>query len=773
VSGLTFGSVCSGIEAASVAWHPLGWRAAWLAEIEPFPSAVLAHHYPDVPNLGDMTRIAAMVRAGEVAAPDVLVGGTPCQAFSVAGLRRSLDDARGQLSLAFVDLANAIDAARSVRGEPAAIIVWENVPGVLTTADNAFGCFLAGLAGEDEALVPPGKKWANAGCVYGPQRTVAWRITDAQFFGVAQRRRRVFVVASAREDFDPGEVLLEFDGVRRDTAPSRQAGQDPAAGPAHGARIGSHWDGEFPHPTLNQSTTGASGIGMSNQALFSQRGAYLVDPALADRWPADLASTLNASFGSKLGLEDQHIRSGAPLFVLGTPPVAGTLDTQCGGQKLTHQTILNGHVIGTITARMFNALGARDVEEGALLACVTQGGGFGQFREAEVSSTLRADGGDQGGGSESLAAYAFQPRIARNGRGDMGDLVNALTAQAGETGKGDAAPCVAYAIQAGATRVNPASGPDGVGVQEAIAYTLEARAEVQAVAFSCKDSGADASVELAPTLRAMGYSGSHANGGGQMAVCVTGEITHTLKADGFDASEDGTGRGQPIVAAFAENSRAELRLEGGDGSRTGALSTGGGKPGQGVPMVFTGDGIVADPLSANEAKTYTHEGSTFRLHNCIGQPVTATSSGRGWWSQSEVGATLRAQDSPIKADTLAATSMAVRRLTPRECERLQAFPDDYTLIPWTEYQRMQKRAAKHGTSFEEELRKHGKPLRGTATPAECPDGPRYKALGNSMCVNNMRWIGQRIMLGLSRPQPIPDSPPRAGFFTPAEEVVTA
>jgi hypothetical protein len=104
--------VCSGIEAASVAWNPIGWKAAWFSEIEPFPCAVLAHHYPDVPNLGDMTTIAARVRSGEVEAPELLCGGTPCQAFSVAGLREGLADPRGGLTLAFVDIANAIDEAR-------------------------------------------------------------------------------------------------------------------------------------------------------------------------------------------------------------------------------------------------------------------------------------------------------------------------------------------------------------------------------------------------------------------------------------------------------------------------------------------------------------------------------------------------------------------------------------------------------------------------------------------------------------------------------------
>ena len=222
---IKFGSVCSGIEAASVAWHSLGWKAAWLSEIEPFPCAVLNHHYPDVPNYGDMTLLPERILSGEVEAPDVFCGGTPCQAFSVAGLRNSLDDARGNLSLTFVGIANAIDHVRSVRSDAPGIIFWENVPGVLSTKDNAFGCFLGALAGESDPLIPSGVKWTNAGCVFGPQRTVAWRVLDAQYFGVAQRRKRVFVVASARADFDPAAVLFEFDGVRRDTAPSRETGE--------------------------------------------------------------------------------------------------------------------------------------------------------------------------------------------------------------------------------------------------------------------------------------------------------------------------------------------------------------------------------------------------------------------------------------------------------------------------------------------------------------------------------------------------------------------
>lgn len=273
---MKYGSVCSGIEAASKAWEPLGWKPAWFSEIEPFPSAVLANHWPEVTNLGDMTKIADAVRAGEVEAPDVLVGGTPCQAFSIAGLREGLSDDRGQLTLSYVELANAIDAKRRERGEPEAIIVWENVPGVLSSKDNSFGCFLAGLAGESSELQPAGGKWTHAGCVSGPERVIAWRVLDAQFFGVAQRRRRVFVVASARKGFDPAAVLFELNSVRRDSAPSRKSKTETTDDVGKSAENGSHRDDPTnPHPTLNQSHN-IGGIGQSNQELFSQRGSGIV-----------------------------------------------------------------------------------------------------------------------------------------------------------------------------------------------------------------------------------------------------------------------------------------------------------------------------------------------------------------------------------------------------------------------------------------------------------------------------------------------------------------
>jgi DNA (cytosine-5)-methyltransferase 1 len=190
---MKYGSVCSGIEAASVAWESLGWQAQWYSEIEHFPSAVLAHRFPTVPNLGDMTKIheTEIFNGNSI---DLLVGGTPCQSFSVAGLRKGLADPRGNLMLTFLSLAQ--------RKKPR-WIVWENVPGVLSSNGGGdFGTFLQALAE----------------CGYG----FAYRILDAQYFGVAQRRRRVFVVGYLGDWRPAGAVLFEQDCLSGNTKKSRE-----------------------------------------------------------------------------------------------------------------------------------------------------------------------------------------------------------------------------------------------------------------------------------------------------------------------------------------------------------------------------------------------------------------------------------------------------------------------------------------------------------------------------------------------------------------------
>jgi DNA (cytosine-5)-methyltransferase 1 len=191
---LKYLSVCSGIEAATVAWHPLGWQAVGFSEIEKFPSEVLAHHYPDVPNLGDMTKFKEWDFGSNV---DVFVGGTPCQSFSVAGLRKGLDDPRGNLMLTYLAIAKQYRPRW---------LVWENVPGVLSSADGRdFGSFLGGLAV----------------CGYG----FAYRVLDAQYFGVAQRRKRVFVVGYLGDWRPAAAVLFERESLCGHPAPSREKGQ--------------------------------------------------------------------------------------------------------------------------------------------------------------------------------------------------------------------------------------------------------------------------------------------------------------------------------------------------------------------------------------------------------------------------------------------------------------------------------------------------------------------------------------------------------------------
>ena len=202
---LKYISLFSGIEAATVAWRPLGWEPIAFAEIDPFPKAVLAHHYPGVPDLGDMTKVDWRKYRGTV---DLVCGGSPCQAFSIAGLRKALDDPRGQLMLEYLRACHEIGPEW---------IVWENVPGVLSAdGGRAFGSLLAGVA----------ELWPDGGA--------AWRVLDAQFFGVAQRRRRVFFVVNTRDWRRAAPVLFERESLRWDYPSGREKREALTGGLAGG-----------------------------------------------------------------------------------------------------------------------------------------------------------------------------------------------------------------------------------------------------------------------------------------------------------------------------------------------------------------------------------------------------------------------------------------------------------------------------------------------------------------------------------------------------------
>ena len=424
---MIYGSVCSGIEAASVAWRALGWHTAFLSEIDAFPRAILQHHYMETPLHGDFTTI----RAGEYEPIDLLVGGTPCQSFSIAGLRGGLGDDRGNLALEYLKLADRLRPRW---------VVWENVPGVLSSnGGRDFGSILGGLV--------------ELG--YG----FAYRVLDAQFFGVPQRRRRVFVVGYLGDWRPAAAVLFERESLRGDSPPSREA---------------------------------AKGI----------------------------APTIDASFGRLQG---------------------------CSGQDLNH-------------------------------------------------------------GHSHLISHAL------NAKGGCG------------------------------------------------------RIDAESETF----------------------------------------VTHSLRAEGFDASEDGTGRGTPIVpVAFDLRGREGGAMPEGPHDTANLRAASGGSSRSYVAFAQNQREEVRE-LHVSGAVSAIRRGDA-KNETLLAFSNTAGDTALGVSKPGVPPLTSRHGD---PGNVL--NGNAVRRLTPRECERLQGFPDSWTLVPY-----------------------RGKPA---------ADGPRYKALGNSMAVPVMRWIGERIQL---------------------------
>lgn len=468
-------SLFSGIEAATVAWEPLGFEPVAFCEIDPFASAVIAHRFPETPNLGDVQE-ADFDAIGPV---DLAVFGSPCQSYSVAGKRLGLDDPRGNLALV---------AGQVVFRKRPRWFVFENVPGLLSSDSGwDFGTLLAAFAGYKPGTVfePPADGWKSSGVVvqaeggYG----LAWRVLDAQYFGLAQRRKRVFVVGYLGDWRRAAAVLFERESLSRNSPPRREAREDVA-------------------PTIAARTRGGGGLGTD----FDCDGGLIASTG-------DVSHCLNA-----------------------------------GG------------------------MGRIDYE------------------------------------SETLCVEKKSPGLG-NVHGDKNPGVGA---------------------EKSARRHLHGKSP------EVTQYASGALP----LAFSCKDHGADAG-EVCPSLRAMGHDGSHANAGGQVAVA-------------FDMR----------------------------GREGGAMPEG------------------------------PHDTANLR----------AASGGS---SRSYV-----------------ATPWAVRRLTPREAERLQGFPDDFTLIDWSRRARIEK--------ISDDVRKYYERTGYTGErlmrAAMCPDGPRYKALGNAMAVPVMRWIGERIAM---------------------------
>jgi DNA (cytosine-5)-methyltransferase 1 len=745
-------SVCSGIEAATVAWHPLGWEPLAFADIEPFPRALLAHHYPHVPLHGDFT---VLKDQPWIVDADVLVGGTPCQAFSVAGLRNSLADDRGNLSLEYVRLADAIDDVRSAAGRPPVIAVWENVPGVLSVKDNAFGCFLAALAGEDAPLLPTGGKWTNAGVALGPARAIAWRILDAQYFGLAQRRRRVFVVASARAGFDPAAILLEFEGLRRDTPPRRETGQDAASGTECRASVSSgsgwwsdssglgatlraqdsiakadtlvhggtgqrsHWDGmENPHPTLNQSfNTGA--IGYSNQELFSQRGAGLVGEAST----GDISHCLNAGGMGRQDYETEtlvtHALRGEGFdgsedgTGRGTPLVPVAFSAKDHGADASedlsptlramphHGSHANGG------GQMAVAVPLLEVGKRTGVSTDDPRAGIGIGQDGDPMFTLQA-------GAQHGVALSVSLR-GRDGGGTAelgGDIQNALRAS---QGGGDKPHVLAATFQQSSMKGKGTIGYDDSGIAKPVKTQMDGQMLHQHMAVrrltpvECERLQGFPSVVEFPEddmtrdeIIALALAAGHitADTGLGKAYCTRGPGGVPITP----VEIGGVGKGGYIVASVCVGKvRKQVYLH-----RVIWIAENGMPP----------DGLVIDHINNDKtdnrianlqlltARENSYKARDDGLYHKDDHPLTK--------------ATVKVRERiflEYQAGGVSYSELAERYgLTKGRIGQIVR-EYGYTNIPW-----------------------RGKP--------EAPDGPRYKALGNSMAVPCMRWIGRRIVEAL-------------------------
>ena len=674
---MRYGSVCSGIEAATAAWHHMGWEPAFFSEIEAFPRAVLEHHYPEVPLHGDFTTIEQN-QYGKI---DLLVGGTPCQSFSVAGLRGGLDDDRGNLALEFCRLAQ--------REQPR-WIVWENVPGVLSSSGGRdFGSILGAL--EDLG--------------YG----LAYRVLDAQYFGVAQRRRRVFVVGYLGDWRPAAAVLFERHSMSGHPAPSREARKEAARAASVSTHecggIGSYNESDVSSPLLRSGADKGHGCealiaGGDGLALTETVGTLSCNTGPNGNDAGNFACNQAVDAGHVLPVHVETVgtlRTRRPGeggvqgdFDHVVPVVSPALNTQSGSH---HAPDTKAYVVTsvrdtspTITSNYGKQIDSSDTNLGPNVVYSIMPMNSGKdykARETEVAQPIMAAGpvgGNQGGD------YIVTPFDTTQ-----------ITSPHNYSSPKEGDPC----------------------------HPLAAGAHPPAIAFSAKDHGGDATEELSPTLRAGGFTNSHQNGGVMPAVAIgfNGDQSEKTRSMGEKEEQSPTLRAgstchvaigfdneRPDVFAFSSNMSAydvqtdgtspTLKLGGHGGGNPPAVAY--DHPGR-FNNIHGGSGEHRDVMPTLEATNPKQIVASFQpTADCL-----TAAYGTKW----------NGNASATNGSLFAGTKSAVRRLTPVECERLQGFPDNFTAIPW---------------------KKKG--------PEQCPDGPRYKALGNSMAVPVMRWIGERIQL---------------------------
>ena len=681
-------SVCSGIEAASRAWHHLGWTPVAFSEIDSFPAAVLKHHFPGVPNWGDMTKW----REWPDEKIDILVGGTPCQSFSVAGLRKGLADSRGGLMLDYVGIAG--------RYRPR-YIIWENVPGVLTSnGGRDFGTLLGALGDLGYDL--------------------AYRVLDAQWVrtqqfpsAVPQRRRRVFVVGCLGERGRAAKILFKSESLCGNPPPRTKTWQgvtgDAASslvGSSRGVErtgesrgqdsvVGCWWDGSQVSQTLDAVL--AKGQTMPEKNRF---------PAVLQgklNWPAEVCSSLNASFGNKQGLEDQHVDSACPMFVPGVVEAMAFAQNQMG--ELRTNNIANTLNTNSNASGRNTPMVAIQPEN---LVLMDQGGSVMQTLQDGTVGTLRREMH----GHEPIVLHAVGTDCYN------GAITGDVAATMGTPGSSVNA--------SGPTVMHPVEVPDVAGTMKSCANSggWSNSADHAAAGYMLPVMGTPGSSVNAsgPTIMqphgvAFTYSG-YSN----QPAWITGDRTDCLASSGHS---DGSHQGIGVITNSTSFHPTQDPIPSEDGkchaigcgSKTGCATAAVAYVKSTKHMAVAVQDVRGLDKKQNGCG-WNDDGSSYTVDATATQGVSYHATRRdGVRVNVGVSPTVEAQwgtgGNNVPNVINKTPPMVVRRLTPEECESLQGFIRGWTNIPYKKKQ-------------------------------ESPDSPRYKAIGNSMACNVMSWIGERI-----------------------------
>ena len=621
---MKFLSLFSGIEAASVAWKPLGWECVGFSEIEPFPCAVLSHHYPDVPNLGDITQISEQ-DIKDLGKIDLIVFGFPCQNLSVAGNRKGL---KGKSSGLFYEAIRIIEYARKHCGLRFALL--ENVPGAFSSNKGDDFREVVRELSANRDINTPENGWGNTGVALGENGLVEWRVLDAQYFGLAQRRKRVFAIVDFGNWMDRPPILLEPKSLCGDTPPSREKGKEIAA---------------------------------DTQTSVGSASAYSIIADATPKIGEDVCGTLRSQGGGGIvppsvvyGLNSQQPPARLTEECCETL-VASNYKEPMGVLEIFKS---NDRVVGALCARDYKGVGNQYVSEGKLV--VVHGS------QDPITSETTAYGFD---------TKQHQPKIER-------ELTQTLVATDYKEAKENV-----IAIAGNIIGRSPQNGGNGNGFDEEVCYTLTT-ADRHAVAFQTSYNNLSVKHEISqPILAAQGTTG---NKGVNVCYIPTTADRRAL--------------------AFQQNTRDEVRLMGENGQIAGALSANAGMKQQNY--IYELKTLSFKLLSSNSMKSANYPCPS---KNQGGLGVLQFKPFREYTDclYAAYGTKWNGNGAAYNGSLFTHSDSIIRRLTPMECERLQGFPDAYTKIPYRK-----------------------------KDIDQCPDSPRYKALGNSMAVPVMQWIGKQI-----------------------------